>query len=140
MNLEERIKKRQRPKVKSRGSVVDNLLSSEVSSEEQTVVKEETKESSASTTTEEYQKFKLSQATLRFEENVAKRLQTLCKKGMGNGKISKEAFIEAMFLYVEKTPEKLSEVLQIAEERTALRKRAANWKRGQTMAKNAESE
>ena len=147
--LEERIKKRQRAKVKSRGSVVENLMVDKSGSEElftQTAETSTPTPINSSTRTpnnpqkiqEDYKNFCLSQATLRFEQGIAQRLLSLCINQNGSGKISREALIEAMFLDLEAAPERLERVLEIAKERTALRKRAANWRRGQTMTRNAE--
>ena len=147
--LEERIKKRQRAKVKSRGSVVENLMGGESKSEElltqtsETPTPTEINPSTISSKTtkkvrEDYKNFSLSQATLRFEQDIAERLQKICINQKGSGKISREALIEAMFLDLEADPERLQRVLEIAKERTALRKRAANWRRGKTMTRNAE--
>lgn len=142
--LEDRINKRKRQKVQARGSVLENLVpNKELVEEVSSSVGSEpiyTENASLERGEEEqltYQNFELAQATLRLEKNIAQRLQALCISADANLKVSREAFIEAMFIDLEANPEHLLSVIEMAKERTRLRKRVANWKRGRSIARNA---
>lgn len=138
-DLTEQLKNRQRNKVQRRTAIVANQVVSEQDTDSKPVnlaVVESPEESNEDLIPEDdYRNFELSQATLRIERNIASRLSELCKSS--DTKLSREALIEAMFLQVENDPELREVVLALANDRSELRKRAGNYKRGKSISDRA---
>lgn len=68
-------------------------------------------------------------STFRLEVGLIGRMQRLCQ----DRKISREVMIESMFEYMERNPEALDEVLNVAESKNAYRQQLANRKRAKAM-------
>ena len=68
-------------------------------------------------------------STFRLEVGLIGRMQRLCQ----DHKISREVMIESMFEYMERNPEALEEVINVAEVKNAYRQQLANRKRAKAM-------
>ncbi|KAI9130189.1 hypothetical protein [Acaryochloris sp. CCMEE 5410] len=138
-DLAERLNNRQRTKVSRRTAIVPDQVASESITEDNpvslTVVESPVDTDDDLLPEDDYRNFELSQATLRIEKNIAERLSNFCKNS--DPKLSREALIEAMFLQVENDADLRDVVLALAVDRSELRKRAGNYKRGKSISDRA---
>lgn len=86
---------------------------------------------------DDYKNFELAQATLRIEKHISERMKQYCQGNGGDTKISREALIEAMFLQLEADSGFERSVIEAAQKRSELRKRAGNFKRGKSISERA---
>lgn len=142
-----RIRQKKRPSVPPRNETVESSLSqepqvtsnqdSENSTTQDTNVsisQDDKTTESQDTKTSRYQDAKILKtkaSTLRLEQSIATELTLLCKQ---EG-ISREVFVEAMFLYCQNHPEILESVLEQAQARHYQRQEISNRKRAETMIK-----
>lgn len=142
-DLAEQLKRRQRSKVSRRTAIVTEQIAPDQQPSGDSSVPLSVVDSLVETDKnllpeDDYRNFELAQATLRIEKNIAGRLMEFCHQGhQGHTKISREALIEAMFLQVENDPELREVVLDLATDRSELRKRAGNFKRGKSISDRA---
>ena len=138
-DLAEQLKRRQRTKVSRRTAIVPDQVASESNTEDNpvnlTVVEAPVDTDDDLLPEDDYRNFELSQATLRIEKNIAGRFLDFCKNS--DPKLSREALIEAMFLQVENDADLRDIVLALAVDRSELRKRAGNYKRGKSISDRA---
>lgn len=72
--------------------------------------------------------------TIRLEQEVDKQLEQLCRRE----RITRETFLEAVYLVCSDKPEILQEVLAIAKQRYQQRKTAGEKRKFQTMGRKYE--
>jgi glycyl-tRNA synthetase beta subunit len=130
----ERLKKRNRPTVPNRDAsltpIAPNSASQDISTSSNLDLKiSSIQEAQVSPCLEPEQPLKTKQTTLRLEQGISDRLQTLCR---GNG-ICREALIEAMFDHSEANPETLQKILSEARNKNEQRQQLANLKRAKSM-------
>lgn len=123
----ERLKKRQRPNVRSRDTSLQNKSIGTSTSGYQEFKKPINQDSKAlDARTEE---LKTKQSTIRLEAGLSKSLQEVCRR---NG-LSREVLIEALFSHYESDPETQRIVLTEAKQRAEHRQQIANYRRAQSM-------
>ena len=72
---------------------------------------------------------KTKQSTVRLEERISQKIARKCREE----KISREVFLEALFVYFENHKSIHSKVLQEAKKRDAKRQKIANYRRAKSM-------
>lgn len=123
----ERLKKRQRPSVRSRdASLQDKSIGTSIAryQESKKPVNQDSEVSGAQT-----EELKTKQSTIRLEAGLGQRLQEVCRR---NG-LSREVLIEALFSHYESDPETQQVVLAEAKQRAEHRQQIANYRRAQSM-------
>lgn len=130
----ERLKKRNRPTVPNRDTSLAPATPVSLSQDISTSRNLETKiskiqDTQTSLISELEQLLKTKQTTLRLEQGVSDRLQSLCRE---HG-ICREVLIEAMFDHSEANPDVLKKVLSDAKNRNEQRQQIANLKRAKSM-------
>ena len=75
------------------------------------------------------EELEVKRSTFRMEVGLIGRLHRLCQD---NG-ISREVMIESMFEYVEKNPDALDQVIEVAKSKNEYRQQLANRKRAKSM-------
>jgi hypothetical protein len=127
----DRIISRQKPKVPSRGDVVEELVSQDIkTSLSQNVDITEPIESLEKSQTQP-EPLETVRNTVRIEYEVDEALRRLCH----SERITKETWLEAAFLVLQENPEQLEKVVALAQERLQRRKAIANYQRAKTMQK-----
>jgi hypothetical protein len=80
----------------------------------------------------------LVRTTARIEIEIDQALRTLC---IGNRhRFTKEVWFEAAYLYLKEQPEAMAAVIELAKQRYQRRKRAAEFKKLETMQKRLRGE
>lgn len=74
---------------------------------------------------------KTKQSTVRLEQKLSQRLSQQCQ----NEEVSREVFLEALFVYFENHKSIQSKVLQEARKRDRQRQKIANYRRAKSMIK-----
>lgn len=72
---------------------------------------------------------KTKQSTVRLEQKLSQRLSQLCQ----NEEVSREVFLEALFVYFENHKSAQPKVLQEARQRDRQRQKIANYRRAKSM-------